>query len=292
MSSKILNLNTWNKIVILRKNNSIKVIINGVSEDASKNVYLNLSYVNCYIGCSGWATSERLNGYMSNFKMFVGASEIPETYNGKTVLDLDFKPTRKSYLFKDNNNKCIIHPVNITQRYYQNSQYCCSFNGVDQCLQLGKNDLFNFGADDFVMKFKFKPVSTTNWNILISNGNTTSGDSAYCYIGISPNNGGNPNQMYATINSSAMQIIHPQQIDTNNINIVIFYKEGNTYTLVVNGQAVSNTVTNIPNFDLNNNNNTIIGRTNHNGGSNNHWFTGEMYSVKIFRNTSDLTLLD
>ena len=44
--------------------------------------------------------------------------------------------------------------------------------------------------------------------------------------------------------------------------------------------------------DLNNNNNTIIGRTNHKGGSNNHWFTGEMYSVKIFRNTSDLTLLD
>lgn len=281
----------WCKIIVKRKDSAITVIVDQ-DEYPQSNVAINNTST-IYFGTGSYNTSsDNLNGYMSELLMFVGTSEKPSTFNNKTVLDLDFKPTGKSYLFKDNNNKTILSPVNITQRNYLNSDYCCTFNGTNQCIMTFRNPLFNFGTEDFVMKFKFKPVSTTNWNILISNGNTTSGDSAYCYIGISPNNGGNPNQMYATINSSAMQITHPQQIDTNNINIVIFYKEGNTYTLVVNGQAVSNTVTNIPNFDLNNNNNTIIGRTNHNNGSNNHWFTGEMYSVKIFRNTSDLTLLD
>lgn len=277
----------WNNIKLYRKDNKISLELNG--NIFEQNVSSTFNFANTYstIGQPEFNSGSYSDGYMSNFKMFVGTSEIPETYNDKAVLDLDFKPTRKSYLFKDNNNKCIVHPVNIAQRNYQNSQYCCSFNGIDQCLQLGKNDLLNFGYDDFIIEIKFKPVSTTNWNILISNGNITSGDAAYCYLGVSPNNHGTPNQMYANINSSAMLIIHPQQIDANSINTVIFYKEGNTYTLVVNGQAVSNTVTNIPNFDLNNNNNTIIGRTNHNSGSNNHWFTGEMYSVKIFRNTSN-----
>lgn len=282
------DLNTWNRVSLKRKNNIL--YLNNL--EILNTLDLNLSTDYLIIGKIGWDNSFISNHYVSNFKMFVGTSEIPESYNDKAVLDLDFKPTGKSYLFKDNNNNVILHPSNITQRNYLNSKYCCTFNGTNQCILTGKNPLFSFGTDDFIMEFKFKPISTTNWNILISNGNTTSGDAAYCYIGMSPNNGGNPNQMYATINSSALQIIHPQQIDTNSINTVVFYKEGNTYTLVVNGQAVSNTVTTIPNFDLNNNNNTIIGRTNHNSGSNNHWFTGEMYSVKIFRNTSDLTLLD
>lgn len=281
----------WYKFIIKRKNSALTVILDSEEYPQSNVNIVNNSTV--YFGTGSYNTSsDNLNGYLANFIMFIGTGDKPTTFDSRAVLDLDFKPTGKSYLFKDKNNNVILHPSNITQRNYLNSKYCCTFNGTNQCILTGKNPLFSFGTDDFVMEFKFKPISTTNWNILISNGNTTFGDAAYCYIGMSPNNGTNPNQMYATINSSALQIIHPQQIDTNNINTVVFYKEGNTYTLVVNGQAVSSTVTTIPNFDLNNNNNTIIGRTNHNSGSNTHWFTGEMYSVRVFRNTSDLTLLD
>jgi hypothetical protein len=292
-TSNTIDTSTWNNFKFYRKGNIVTLELNGIKSNYIVSYPFDFSSVNTYIGAIHTnGTNANLDGYMSNFIMFLGISEKPSTFDNKTVLDLDFKPTGKSYLFKDNNNKTILSPVNITQRNYLNSKYCCTFNGTNQCIMTYKNPLFNFGTEDFIMEFKFKPISTTNWNILISNGNTTSGDAAYCYIGMSPNNGANPNQIYATINSSAMQLIHPQQIDTNNINTVVFYKDGNTYTVIVNGQAVSTTVTTIPNFDLNNNNNTIIGRTNHNSGSNTHWYTGEMYSVRVFRNTSDLTLLD
>lgn len=294
VNNNAITLNTWNKIKIYRKDNILTISVNDINDDFQSTLNLNLSVNNCYIGCSGWATStDRLNGYMSNFKIFVGTSEIPETYNDKAVLNLDFKPTRKSYLFKDNTNKVVLSPINITERNYLNSQYCCTFNGTNQSISTSKNSIFNFGQDDFIIQFIFRHNSSTNWNILLANNVTSTSDAAYSYLAVTPNNHSTiPNQVIATINSNVMSFAHPLILDSNLVNTVVFYKSGNTYTLIVNGQSATTTVGTIPLLDYNANNNTLIGRTNISNGSSNHYFTGEIYSVKIFRNTSDLTLLE
>jgi hypothetical protein len=230
------------------------------------------------------STEATMDGYMSNFKMFVGTSEIPETYNDKKVLDLDFKPTRKSYLFKDNNNKCVIHPVNITQRDYQNSQYCCSFNGTDQYLQLGKNDLFNFGLDDFVIYFKVRIDNITPSNkddILLSNNISW----AAGYIGIGRYRQTNK----LTIGAYGTPGYHSSNTFNLGINDIIIIRKGSNLTINLNGiETVFDNFTSEANF--NGNNSTRIGMAWDD--ANETFFSGIIYSIKVLRNTTDLSLLE
>ena len=227
---------------------------------------------------------------MSNFKMFVGTSEIPETYNDKAVLDLDFKPTRKSYLFKDNNNKCVIHPVNITQRDYQDSQYCCTFNGTDQHIELGKNDLFNFGLDDFTFEFKFTPVADGTWNILIGNGATVD-DSNYSYIGVSQNtHPTRPSKVYLTVGGTLISLVSSNQVSYSSINTLIVSKNGSEYKIILNDIITTATYALVA-LNLNYNGSTRIGSTQVSNWVD-HLFSGTIYSIKILRNTSDLSLLE
>ena len=280
-TSNTLSLNTFHNFKIYRKNSSTFISLNNEIIQII-NFNYNLSINGVFLGTSGWNnSSDYLNGYMSNFKMFVGTSEIPETYNDKKVLDLDFKPTRKSYLFKDNNNKCVIHPVNITQRDYQNSQYCCTFNGTDQYLQLGKNDLLNFGNDDFVINIKFNSTSTTGWRMIMcdnaSSTNFIDIDADYKLLAIkvggsrydTPLNSIMPNTVYNVI----IQVVN--SILTVKINDIQSTLDG------LPSQIVSNV-----NFNLSSN--TFIGQ--YFDGT--ERFKGTIYSIKVLRNTSDITLLD
>ena len=259
-------LDTFNKIIVYRNSNDLYLILNGVlTQYKNYNGSLNFTS-NVIFGANPTDASTTYNGYMSNFKMFVGTSEIPETYNDKKVLDLDFKPTRKSYLFKDNNNKCVIHPVNITQRDYQNSQYCCTFNGTDQYLQLGKNDLLNFGNDDFIINIKFKGE---NGYLLKDNGSNITGISISNKLLSFANNGSYPfnNQ---TIN----------YIDGNIQNITIVRK-GSVLTLYSNEVEIkTSSVGTVVNLNVGDN--TFMGTS----------FNGTIYSIKVLRNTIDLSLLD
>lgn len=280
ISDNICNLNKWTKIIIKRTGSDVYLDYDGVLKLMSSSNDFNLS-VNTRL-------SYNTNGvvqYMSNFKMFVGTSEIPETYNDKKVLDLDFKPTRKSYLFKDNNNKCVIHPVNITQRDYQNSQYCCTFNGTDQYLQLGKNDLFNFGLDDFVINIKFKVT------------NPVSNEYALLYSG---ETNGDPNQRGGIlVHTDGTVFIHTKHegvyyyisssntVSFNSINNLIIYRIDGNLVLKLNEVETNDSFNYHINFNLNSN--TYIGYANM---STNFRFNGTIYSVKVLRNTNDLSLLE
>ena len=236
-----------------------------------------VSLTNLYLGCSGWAPwNDRLNGHLTNFKMFVGTSEVPETYNDKKVLDLDFKPTRKSYLFKDNSNKCVIHPVNITQRDYQDSQYCCSFNGTNQYLQSGKNDLFDFGLDDFVLKITFKLLSSSRtWNTILSGASTST------YIDIESNG-----MLHVCLGQNSTSTVGA--IPFNTIVTLIISVKNNILSVYVNNVKVPMSLTSTSLVNFNESNNTFIGAY----GTLSTYFTGYIYDINVFRNTSDLSLVD
>ncbi len=280
-TSNSINLNSWNIFKIYRKDINLYMELNGILTKVN-NYYIDFSLAGyTTIGMIYNANNEAtLDGYMSNFKMFVGTSEIPETYNDKTVLDLDFKPTGKSYLFKDNNNKCVIHPVNITQRDYQDSQYCCSFNGVDQYIQLGKNELFNFGLDDFIIAIRFKVVSSGNtWNTILS------GSSVDSYIDIKSDG-----QLYIRFNSTDVIRISPVgAISFNVINNLVLVVENNIAKVFLNNVEILMSDSSIlSSINFNESSNTYIGAY----GSLSTYFSGTIYSIKVFRNTSDLSLLN
>lgn len=293
---------SWNNLRIFRKGNITTYALNDLSisfnDDMTFNYASNSNLT--YIGNAAYASTIYYNGYMSNFKMFVGTSEITESYNDKKVLDLDFKPTGKSYLFKDNNNKCVIHPVNITQRDYQDSQYCCTFNGVDQYLQLGKNDLLNFGFDDFIFNLKFiiKDMNKDN-NMIIAAGGTISGRS---YIGIGGANINEPGYRNKLImsNTGGPGIFASNTIIQKDTlyDITIVRRENMYLELYINGVldiSVTNwvidpskTIKNT-NFNFNLNNNTYIATFE---STSNFNFNGTIYSIKVLRNTTDISLLE
>ena len=270
----------WNNIKLLRKNNKVYLTLNDKEFLTAFDGNINLSNSVFCIGKSSQDPNAYLDGYMSNFKMFVGTSEVPTTYNDKKVLDLDFKPTRESYLFKDNNNKCVIHPVNITQRDYQDSRYCCTFNGTNQYIQLGKNDLLNFGYDDFIIEIVFKKDgSSAGWNMLLcDNASTTN------FIDIGGTN-------FLAVKMGGYRYDTPSDSILNNVITKVLIKVYNSVlTVEINDKQVtldnkySQTVTNV-NFNLNNN--TFIGKYYNDS----EFFKGTIYSIKVLRNTTDLTLL-
>ncbi len=287
------DLNKFNNIKLYRKGTLVTLSVNGhtFTTTTSSNFDFSKSYTT--IGEPQFNAGSYCDGYMSNFKMFVGTSEIPETYNDKKVLDLDFKPTGKSYLFKDNNNKCVIHPVNITQRDYQDSQYCCSFNGTNQYLQLGKNDLFNFGLDDFIFKFKFKINDfTKKYCRLFADGN--SNDVSYTAIcGDSHPYPQNRRKLLFIIDDVSgiyLQTINP--LVENTIYDVLVVREGSSIRMFIDGVMVDEIITTLQ-YNLNGNNNTLIGSHNRDAlDISNKTFNGTIYSLKVLRNTTDLTLLD
>ena len=239
-----------------------------------------------YIGNAAYASTIYYNGYMSNFKMFVGTSEIPESYNDKAVLDLDFKPTRKSYLFKDNNNKCVIHPVNITQRDYQDSQYCCTFNGTDQYLQLGKNDLLNFGNDDFMIYIKFKPLSISTIKVLLNSGETSSVENRF---GILLNTNGTI-FIHTQYNGNYYYFSTSNSVILNEINHLVVYKQNGQLYVVLNNITTTNSILNNYLINLNVNGNTYVGFRAISDSP--FYFNGQIYSIKVLRNTTDTSVLN
>lgn len=244
-----------------------------------------------HIGGTQHYSNTSVDGYASNFKMFVGTSEIPETYNDKKVLDLDFKPTRKSYLFKDNNNKCVIHPVNITQRDYQDSQYCCTFNGIDQYLQLGKNDLLNFGYDDFVINVKFKLYEYYNGNssyFLLHSGESAQTNERFI-IGVSGTSNGTESKKihFITTSNNVTQSIFGGEVPLNQINDLLIYRSDGVLYLKLNNDITSKDFNHSINGNLGDN--TLIGSGEYNPTT---FLNGTIYSIKVLRNTTDLSLLD
>lgn len=280
VTTNSLILNTWNNFKLYRKGDILYLVLNGEINSFSFTSNINLSNSGTYVGTANLTgvNQNSLNGYMSNFKMFVGTSEIPETYNDKKVLDLDFKPTRKSYLFKDNNNKCVIHPVNITQRDYQNSQYCCTFNGTNQYLQLGKNDLLNFGNDDFIIEMKFNwSGSSIPYGSIIANGNVSA--SNMDFIMVHNNN---------TMSMRATNIVKFDNLPVAmGDNEIIVARSNNVLSVLLNGNLTTYNIT--EEFNLNRSNNTYIGKNSWDDA--NGYFCGTIYSIKILRNTSDLSVL-
>lgn len=293
ISDNTCSLNKWTKIIIKRIGSTVSLNYDSVVKT--------MSSINAFDLSSDTRLSYNANGavqHITNFKMFVGTSEIPETYNDKKVLDLDFKPTRKSYLFKDNNNKCIIHPVNIVQRDYLNSRYCCTFNGSAQYLQLGKNDLLNFDSDDFILHIVFSVNSFTNIHQrLITDNEYSSG--AFNYMMITGTNYSLVDKrqciFFGIEDSSTSYMFSTTKVELNAIYDVKIVRNGNVFSMYVN-DVLENTFTSSKVCNFNRNNNTIIG-----GGSpdnptsstvQNQRYQGTIYSVKVLRNTTDLTLLE
>jgi hypothetical protein len=279
-TSTTVNLNQFNNMRIIRKGNSFQFILNNISTNFMASYNLNLSVDRLWIGKSGWDSRWDHNGYMSNFKMFVGTSTPPSTYNDKLTLDIDFKPTNKSYLFKDNMNKVVLHPINITRRDYQDSQYCCRFDGSTQYIQTGNSANLAFGLDDFYIKIVFKPLTTSNlYSALIACGQTTAASMDYIMV--------QQNYMEMRMNNNLIFYSATPgnvQMNMNQINTFIVSRSSGTVTATLNGTQIFTGTANYD-FNLNRNSNTTIGRNLWDSGTNG-FFNGYIYSIKVYRNTS------
>lgn len=299
-SSNTYNINQWNNVKISKNGDYITFVLNGVTTVRYYERELNFSLNGTNIGNANYTSTAYFDGYISNYKMFVGTSEISESYDDKSVIDVDFKPTRKSYLFKDNFNKCVIHPVNITQRGYKNSQYCVELNGTNQYIQLGKNELFNFGYDDFILKIKFSlnDMSDT-FNFLFGayhDGQTTN---RRPYIGIA--SASHPTVEYRqklifdiSGDTPDVKIVSDTNIDINTIYTIILVCKDKVVSLYINDVLQSQTITLVTPINFNDGNNTLIGwnATTTTSGDANTYINAIFYNIKAFRNTADLTLLE
>ena len=228
-----------------------------------------------------------LDGYLSSFKLFRGISELPFTYDSRKVLDLDFKPTYESFLFKDNFNNCVISPHNIYYRNYEDGQYCLKFKNNIEHLLLGKNSLLNFGTDDFIINFKFRNVEDGDWNILLASNISGENDFNYRYISIGSKSRVVPSRVHIHIGTE--HLISDNEVSYDEINNLTIVRENTTLKIILNDvETVFENRSDV--FNFNNANDTKIGSS-FASNSSSHGFKGTLYFVKMFRGTSDLSLL-
>lgn len=296
-SSLVLQLNVWQTIKIARLGNVFTLSIDQKSENIVSNISLSNSQT-VALGAQHYSrnSSYDFNGYMSDFKMFLGTSKKPENFEPYTVLNLDFSPTNKSYLFKDKFNKCVIHPVNITQRDYQDSQYCLSLNGTNQYLSLGKNPSLNFGKDDFVLNFKIKPKFSANSTHTFSRIfapflNSPSDLKEYIMLpGENYSQTSYRGAVMVVLDEATQVFMGTPRLNASEINNVTLVRSGNVFSLYLNDiLSVEKTFTG--DFNLNRYDETIIGASKSSSGVVSY-LNATLYSIKILRNTSDVSLLE
>lgn len=298
-STNTFEFNTWNNVKVFRKGTTLYIDLNGTlttKENYTSNIQFARSGSNTCIGSYAGDTANAFNGYISNFKLFVGISELPDKFNEKAVLNLDFSPTNKSYLFKDKFNKCVIHPVNITQRDYQDSRYCLSLNGTNQYLSLGKNPSLNFGKDDFVLNFKIKPKFSANSTHTFSRIfapflNSPSDLKEYIMLpGENYSQASFRGVVMVILDESTNVFLNTSRLNDSEINNVTLVRSGNVFSLYLN-EILSAEKTFAGDFNLNRYDETIIGASK-SSREVVSYLNATLYSIKILRNTSDVSLLE
>lgn len=271
--------NAWNTIILKRERDILSFIVNGVENKSSISMDLNFSLGSTYIGKT---RSVDGIGYLAEYKLYLGASYEPSS-NEKKVLSLDFKPTRKSYLFKDDTNNVIINPVNITTRAYMDAQYCCSFNGTNQYLSTGKNASLNFLNDDFVIRIKFSLTDFANtYQSLIACGGTTGSRPYITIIGDSDPEPSIRRKIRVGITGDIFLCTtsNDASIGYNEVTII---RSNGIIQITLNGVLTVGSYS-AEKFNLNFNDDTNIGRNGWDGA--NGYFKGSIYEVKIIRGSS------
>lgn len=294
LSSKSINFGVWNTLKFYRKDKIVYMDLNGDVVSSYINS-IQFHVQNTYIGRSRFNPPNYLVGAISNFIVFSGRSDKPANYNNKEVLNIDFSPPRKSYLFKDKFNKHIIHPTNIVQREYIDSSYGVSLNGSSQLIQLGKSNLLNFGKNDFIINFKFKSNFSKDFNMLMCGVYSSNSLNGRSYIGVCgkthPTENLRGKFIFDISSTSDIELVSKTTFNENFIYEITLTCNNGKISLYVNGVLDSEMLTNNENVNFNSFSNTIIGG--HWGGTSSAlYFPGVIYSVKVFRDTSDLSLIN
>lgn len=298
----VFELNKWQKLVFKRVGSTCSILVDD-RQVLSFNSLVDMSIGGTSLGSTTNSAdmNDYLRGSISNFKMFVGTSEVPKAYDDKQVLDLDFKPTYKSYFFKDNYNNCVINPINLNFRHYEDDQYCLKLNGVDQYFYLGKNNLFNFGFDDFVIKIKasFKTL-TKNFNMLMNGYHDGLSNSRRPYFGVCGINHPTAElrgRAYFDISNDSPnvpQISSDTVIDVNKIYEFVLCCKNKIVSLEIDGVLQSKTfVLEGTGLNFSEGLGTYFGVNATESGMSlqESYMDGTFYHIRVLRNTSDTSLL-
>lgn len=299
-SSNNYNLNQWNKIIVKRNNNTISIILNDVETKHFYQGSLDFSKNNTFIARDNYdGGKSKFVGYMTDLSLFIGTDKKSENYDKYKVMDLDFSPAYESFIFNDKFNKVVLQPVNFNQRDYYNGRYCVYFDGSsNKQIHTTKNNLLNFEFDDFIIRIDFlmtaNDIALDKWKLLLGTGSQVS-STDYCYLGVSPiTTSGRPSSLTFTVvnNNQVITIQSQEDITLNSWESVYFGRINGVYKLIYKGIEApiqNNTGGDKQRCNFNGSDNTVIGRS---GLSVDHQFKGYISKVLIYRNTSDLSLLE
>lgn len=281
-------INQWNTLGISRKGNILTLYMNGVEERVSpiiENSIVNFGHNGFYVGKY---TSFPTGGYLADVTLWRGVSKAPSTYDENKEFELTFEPTYKAYLFKDNLKKSIIHPVNITERYYEDGRYCCKFNGTNQYIMTGYSSAFNINKEDFALGFKVKIESFNNsYQYILASGGADSAFGSRPLIRIvgTQASEGSPRTLEIGDTTSVWLTVTGLTLGENEVTI---YRKGQVLSVLLNGERVANITGFNKSINFNLNNNTFICKSPWDTAS---FFKGILYYVKLVKDTDNYTLV-
>jgi hypothetical protein len=213
-----LNLNTWYHIAVTRKNNRLRIFING-SIDAEKTLVDNYIIFegtnNLNIGCEG--TNNFINGYLDNIRI-----------------------TKNEALYTDNFNW-----------YFYNGTFnskSFSFDGIDDYFEIPTNIAPQLAGSDFTIEFWAKIPNSATQRFIFDQGNSdgTGNTSITIYIYQDDTLALNFTQMNAKVDISAYYNIWTHfsfvytNSATNNTDSIKIYINGVSQNITFTGGQVSN----------------------------------------------------
>lgn len=284
----------WNKLKLYRKDSVTYLDLNGNTVSTTANFNINFGYSGFAFGRPNYSSTSDFNGYISEFKLYSGKSSV-EDYDYETAFDLDFSPAlNKAYLFYDKAFKNVIMPNEIPYRDYKRSEYCCTFNGSNQYLVLGRANNFNLDIDDFVLSIDLEYESTSRNYLTILSGGSETGASENNSIMIVANKGASTtvynNSLHVKVAGQVVFNLPEGSLQPNIKYNFSITRQNGVFSLYIDKALVEiNNSFLRTKFNLNQSDCTYIGKVGHND---NEHFQGSIYNMKLLRGTSDLTKLE
>ena len=244
-SSDVMNINEWNHVSVVMTGSSIKHWLNGIFQQEVS--FTGSMKVNGNIDIAAWGTTSYFNGYITDFRYNVGE----QIYTGTADIDV---PTERltansytkalachlSYIAdgSSSDHSITVNGNTKTQQLgpydhetYSPSDYGGSvyFDGAGDYLSCGSGSQFDMGTGDFTWEAWVYPMQASRSQQIISVGDSNA--TIYALYFRSTNK-------FAFYGNSTLYLESSSTFSINQWYYVAVVREGNDFTLYVNGTSV------------------------------------------------------
>jgi hypothetical protein len=301
-TTRTVPLNAWTHVAVSRSGtatNNLKVFVNGVGQSATQNATtVNTGGRNLSIGADQDGTESRLTGYISDLRLINGSGIYTSDFTPPTtpltpitntqLLTLQTRSPSQNINFLDSspNEFIVTKNGNTTQGTFSPfspTGWGNYFNGSTDYLSLSDNAAWNMGSGDFTAECWIYPTSFANQGMILGQWSGDVGGTGLNWA-LMFDSGGSGYLRFLT-SSNGSGVLFDLSTSTTSFTLTLNtwqhiagVRNGNTFTIYVNGVSRATTTSASSLYDATNN--FTIGAE---SSTTAQYFTGYISNIRLIK---------